>query len=177
MKLENNDAYLCDSCKKVGYCLQRAIRNSVQIKQPYIALPISPFIIDNSPISDREIVHWVPIRTNVKDANTKFGKKLQQAHELFHQDEFEQASYMYQDMLETRNDCDEIKIGLAASFYFLKKYEEAFLIVTKLADYFHKSIPNRLANECEEKLKELDIRKEKSNLISLNRISILEKMK
>ena len=60
-----------------------------------------------------------------------FGKKLQQAHDLFHQQEFEQASYVYQDILETRNDCDEVRIGLAAAFYFLGKYINLKLLKNK----------------------------------------------
>ena len=83
-------------------------------------MPIEPFVINTNLITERDISQWVPIRTTIKDANTNFGKKLQQAHELFHQDEFEQASYMYQDMLETRNDCDEVIVGLAAAFFFEK---------------------------------------------------------
>ena len=157
MKPNEIDYYLlCEPCKKLGYCMQKAIRESQQVvKQTFFGLPIPTIIIDNNPISDREIAQWVTIRTNIKDANTKFGKKLQQAHELFHQDEFEQASYMYQDMLETRNDCDEVKIGLAASFYFLHKFEDAANTAIMLSDSFHKSLPHRLANHCELKLEEL----------------------
>jgi hypothetical protein len=43
------------------------------------------------------------VRTDIKEATTKFGKKLKQAHDLFHQYEFEQASYMYLDINFPKN--------------------------------------------------------------------------
>ena len=149
-----NDAFMCPECRALGYCIQQAKRNSENAKRKYFGLPIEPFVINTNLITERDISQWVPIRTTIKDANTNFGKKLQKAHELFHQDEFEQASYMYQDMLETRNDCDEVIIGLAAAFYFLKKYEEASSVAIKLNNLLHNSFPYRFANYCETKLKE-----------------------
>ncbi len=58
----------------------------------------------------------VNIRTDIKEASTKFGKKLQQAHDLFHQDEFEQASYMYQDIIETRSDITDLNLSFVNRF-------------------------------------------------------------
>jgi len=146
------DSSLCDKCQQYGYCIAEDERNKLEaLLQKYKAEKLKKF----TPLTEREISQWVPIRTTIKDASTKFGKKLQQAHELFHQDEFEQASYMYQDMLETRNDCDEVMIGLAASFYFLKKYEEASSVAIKINDSFHNKFPYRFTNCCEIKLNEL----------------------
>ena len=48
---------------------------------------------DQTPITEREISNIVNVRTDIKEATTKFGKKLQQAHDLFHQDDFEQAKH------------------------------------------------------------------------------------
>jgi thioredoxin-like negative regulator of GroEL len=118
--------------------------------------------LENTGLTDREIAQWVPLRTMIKDANTKFGKKLQQAHELFHQDEFEQSNYMYQDMMETRIDCDEVFIGLSASFYFLKKYEEASASILKISNSLNRYYPNRLSIQCEKKLNE-----EKQEMINI----------
>lgn len=132
------DPFLCNRCQPYGYCLA-AVENYKLEK----------------PITEREISQWVPIRTSIKDATTKFGKKLQQAHELFHQDEFEQASYMYLDMYETRNDCDEVKIGLAASFFFLKRYEDAAGYALKLNYFFNMDFTNKFINLCELKSKEI----------------------
>lgn len=145
------DPFLCERCQPFGYCLESAGRKNNYKSIAEIQTQIK---LENTGLSDREIAQWVPIRTTIKDANTKFGKKLQQAHELFHQDEFEQSNYMYQDMMETRNDCDEVIIGLSASFYFLKKYEEASSTILKL-DTSHKlQYPNRFSIQCEKKLSE-----------------------
>ena len=142
----NEHPFLCNRCQPYGYCLA-AVEN----------------FKENSPLSDRQIAQWVPIRTTVKDATTKFGKKLQHAHDLFHQDEFEQASYMYQDMLETRNDCNEVKIGLAVCFYFLKRYEDAAGVAMKVNLFFNNDFLNKFINQCELKTKVETIEKNKND--------------
>jgi hypothetical protein len=153
------DPFLCERCQPFGYCLESAGRKKKSLSIDEIQKQIK---LENTGLTDREIAQWVPLRTTIKDANTKFGKKLQLAHELFHQDEFEQANYMYQDMLETRIDCDEIVIGLSASFYFLKKYEEASSTILKLSSLSNQHYPNRFSIQCEIKLKKE--KKEKINI-------------
>ncbi len=143
------DLLLCERCRPFGYCLESAGRENNYKSKTEIEKQIK---LETTGLTDREIAQWVPLRTTIKDANTKFGNKLQQAHELFHQDEFEQANYMYQDMLETRNDCDEVIIGLAASFYFLKKYDEASSTILKLSISHKLHYPNRFSIQCENKL-------------------------
>ncbi len=154
------DPFLCERCQPFGYCLESASRkNNHLLSVDEIDKQIK---LETIGLTDREIAQWVPLRTTIKDANTKFGEKLQQAHELFHQDEFEQANYMYQDMLETRNDCDEVVIGLSASFYFLKKYEEACSTILKLRNSVNLHYPNRFSIQCEKKLN--DEKKEMINI-------------
>jgi len=153
------DPFLCERCQPFGYCLESAGKKKNLLSIVEIQKQIQ---IENTGLTDREIAQWVPLRTTIKDANTKFGKKLQQAHELFHQDEFEQANYMYQDMLETRNDCDEVIIGLSASFYFLKKFEEASSTIFKLNISHKLQYPNRFSIQCENKLNE-----EKKEMINI----------
>ena len=168
------DPFLCDRCQPFGYCLESAGRKN---NYKSIAEIQKEKKLENTGLTDREIAQWVPLRTMIKDANTTFGKKLQQAHELFHQDEFEQANYMYQDMLETRNDCDEVIIGLSASFYFLKKYEEASSTILKLNISHKLYYPNRFSIQCEKNLStekkemiNIEAEIESNNLIKINAI-------
>jgi hypothetical protein len=155
------DPFLCERCQPFGYCLESAGRKNNSFSIDEIQKQIQ---LENTGLTDREIAQWVPLRTTIKDANTTFGKKLQQAHELFHQDEFEQASYMYQDMLETRNDCDEVIIGLSASFYFLKKYNEAYSAILNLRNPVNDHYSNRFSIQCEKKLNE-----EKKEMITVGK--------
>jgi len=168
------DPFLCERCQPFGYCLESAGKNKNSFSIDEIQKQIK---LENTGLTDREIAQWVPLRTTIKDANTKFGKKLQQAHELFHQDEFEQACYMYQDMFETRNDCDEVVIGLSASFYFLKKYDEASAAIFKLRNPVNDQYPNRFSIQCENKLneekKEMTNIEEKIEAKQLNKIKNL----
>jgi thioredoxin-like negative regulator of GroEL len=147
-KEDIDDPFLCPECRTLGYCKEKVKSVALQTARKYLKNIV--------PATEMEISQWVPLKTQIKEVNTKFGKKLQQAHELFHQDEFEQASYMYQDMLETRNDCDEIKIGLSASFYFLHKYDEAITTAIKLDDSLNRYFPSRFAMQCEIKAREID---------------------
>jgi hypothetical protein len=148
---KEEDPFLCDKCQSLGYC--REARNRKITEELRHKLSLSK-IKKQIPLTEREISHWVPLRTGIKDASTKFGKKLQQAHELFHQDEFEQASYMYLDMLETRNDCEEAKIGLAASLFFLHQYEASASAALKINSIYKSDWPMRFAHLCEIKLLE-----------------------
>ena len=137
-----NKNLLCDDCKKLGYCI---LLVPVEVPEKYL--------------TDREIRNQVPIRSNDRDVSKKFLGKLQEAHDLFHQEEYEQASYLYQDMLTTRSSCDEAKIGLAASFYFLKKYEEAAAMATRIGGGYTYNFGNELIKTCEKKVKEIQTEK------------------
>lgn len=135
----SEDPFLCPECSKFGYCIRRAQNNiSERIEKHF---------------GEQEVRNKVPIKSVSRDAFGKFGKKLQQAHDLFHQGEFEHASYLYLDMLESRNDCDEVKIGLAACLFFLEKYEEAFGISNKLSGVMYDTFKNSFTNLCIEKIK------------------------
>ena len=134
-----DDPFVCPECRKAGYCIERA-KSKTQL---YVEVP---------ELNDNDIVKYVPVKTTIKDASTKFEKKLQQAHDLFHQDEFEQASYIYADMLETRNDCNEIIIGLAASLYFLNKIDEAASTILKLDHWYENGFRDKFISVCESKI-------------------------
>jgi len=126
--------FLCDECQQLGYCRQNresAVESLLPKYYKFLSLP-NP---DRHLLEDVEIMNIVPVKTMVKDHNTVSGKKLQQAHDLFHQHEFEQASYLYRDLLMQRADYTEATVGLAASYYFLKQYEEASSIASTLSDY------------------------------------------
>lgn len=124
------DPFLCDKCQKHGYCIEKIsknininelVPNSKIISNSTVSAPFS----ESSPITEREISNIVNVRTDIKERSTRLGKKIQMAHDLFHQDEFEQASYMYLDIIETRTDISEAWRGLCVSFYFLGKYDDA----------------------------------------------------
>ncbi len=157
---DDDVALLCDRCKSYGYCVERrnrAARGSMYQE----GLPV----FDDSDIKEREISNMVHVRTDVSEFSSRFGKKLQQAHDLFHQDEFEQASYMYLDILETRNDCKEAWRGVCASFYFLGKYEEAVAACMNLSSWLESSFVSRFISGCELKIRQEGIKNDSQILI------------
>lgn len=133
-----DDPFVCPECRKVGFCINRAKRRN-------------QFIADFPVLEVRNIVNHVPVKTSIREAATNFGKKLQQAHDLFHQDEYEQASYLYADMITSRKDCNEIIIGLAASLYFLNKIEEAATIILNLPEWHDNRFRDKFIALCESK--------------------------
>ncbi len=169
-------SFLCDECKPLGYCrkyTKTKENNYTVISRAEGNFQLPPGLFDNNTnpslqitdltksLTDTEIKNWVNVRTDNKEANTKFGRKLQQAHDLFHQDEFEQASYLYLDILQTRNDCEEAWKGIAAAYYFLGKYADAESSSAVLNNRFDNGFNERFTKKCEKML--LQIEKDKSN--------------
>ena len=150
---ENSDPLLCSECQKHGYCTAKFYKHPAT--NELIPIPNSKSnkrglkLDDQTPITDREISNLVNVSTDIKEASTKFGKKLQHAHDLFHQDEFEQASYMYLDIIETRADITEAWKGLLACFYFLGKYDEAISVSMYNILRIDSSFIDKLVNTCE----------------------------
>lgn len=153
---DSEDPLLCSKCKEHGYCTAKFYKHPATNKLipiPYIESNVRGIKLDDqTPITEREISNIVNVRTDIKEATTKFGKKLQHAHDLFHQDEFEQASYMYLDIIETRTDITEAWRGICASFYFLGKYDEAVAACLNSNTRLDSSFVKRFMKGCEGKI-------------------------
>ena len=139
---------LCEDCKHLGFC-KRALGNG-RGGLAYVSREIGRLGPQDrsDPLTQGELSRWVPVRTTVKDATSDFGRRLQQAHDLFHQEEYEQASYMYLDMMLGRADCDEVRVGLAACFFFLGRFDEAVVIASELSNSLHMDFPSRFEWLC-----------------------------
>jgi tetratricopeptide (TPR) repeat protein len=109
----------------------------------------------NKLLPDSQICNWVPIRYMAQDSSTPSGKKLSQAHELFHQDEYQDALDLYKELLETRNDFQEAWIGLAVTQYMLGKYDEALTASYRLHEWRYRAFLNIFSKQCELKSKNL----------------------
>jgi len=155
---DSEDPFLCSQCQKHGYCIAKFYKHPATnelIPIPNIESNILSIKIDDqTPITEREISNIVNVRTDIKEATTRFGKKLQHAHDLFHQDEYEQASYVYLDIIETRTDITEAWRGVCASFYFLGKYDEAVSTSLNPNARLESSFLNRFVKGCEGKMGE-----------------------
>jgi hypothetical protein len=178
LKLEsdNEHSILCSECKMFGYCTKyyyldektnqlQPIENNSIYKEPI------SHINSNGLLGKNEISELVNLRTEIKEGNTGLVRKIQNAHDLFHQDEFEQASYLYQDIVATRSDIQEAWRGLLACFYFLGKYDEAISLSMYNILRIDSSFIDKLVNTCEYLLNEENDLKENTYLNDSNSFS------
>jgi tetratricopeptide (TPR) repeat protein len=107
----------------------------------------------NKLLPDSQICNWVPIRYMAQDSSSPSGKRLSQAHELFHQDEYQNALDLYKELLETRNDFQEAWIGLAVTQYMLGNYDEALTASYRLHEWRYRAFLNIFSKQCELKSK------------------------
>ena len=165
---------LCSDCKKLGYCRLYGSPNTATkttIKKPNEVPPIivqtkpKPFVYWETIITENHIANWVPIRARVTGKLSSSGKKIQQAHELFHQHEFEHASYIYRDLLEGRNDYHDAWLGLAVSFFFMQQYEEATVAMQHLDGTIYDDNVNSFLTLCSKKAEELALAQQQAALL------------
>jgi hypothetical protein len=148
-----NNPFLCDSCQQLGYC--RKSREAVITEMlPKYYKVLSELNLEYHFMKVSEVNNFVPIKTMVRDRHTVAGKKLQQAHDLFHQDEFEQASYLYRDLLTQRADYQEAAVGLAASYFLMKQYEQAAAVASGIDHFEFKKHLSDFLDACERLSKE-----------------------
>jgi len=142
-----NDPFLCSDCQKLGYC-RKSREGVIEDLLPKYYEVLSKHNPEHHYMKDIDITNLVPVKTMVKDFMTTAGKKLQQAHDLFHQKEYEQASYLYRDLLTQRADYHEAVIGLAVCYYFMKQYEEAASIALSINHYSFDRYASQFIDTC-----------------------------
>jgi tetratricopeptide (TPR) repeat protein len=106
-------------------------------------------------LTDFQICNWVPLRYIAQDSTTQGGIRLNQAHELFHQDNYEAALNLYKEILETRDDFHEAWIGLAASHYMLGNYDEALTASYNLQKNWAPPFITNFSKQCELKSRQM----------------------
>jgi hypothetical protein len=158
---DNEDPFLCAKCQQHGYCIEKFYKhpNTNELMPiPQIKSKDADLFNweNNAPATESEISNMVNVRTDINEASNRLGKKLQQAHDLFHQDEFEQASYIYLDIIETRTEISEAWKGICASFYFLGKYEEAVAASMNRNTSISSSFMNKFIKACEMKMNQAE---------------------
>jgi tetratricopeptide (TPR) repeat protein len=97
---------------------------------PAMKMPIEDvFKNHKEPFQVKRLKHLVPFKAYQRSSPSI---QLQKAHDLFHQDQYEEAIELYKELLITRNDLDEAKAGLAISYFILENYEMAEAVVAEL---------------------------------------------
>jgi len=147
--------FLCDDCQQLGYCRktrEASVEDLLAKYYQYLSVPNKEYHF----MKDADIINLVPVKTTVKDYYSTAGRKLQQAHDLFHQDEFEQASYLYRDLLMQRVDYNEAGLGLSVCYYFMKQYDEAASIATSISRFSYNDHLSSFLDACERAAREVE---------------------
>ena len=166
-----NNPFLCDSCQQLGYC--RKSREAVieEMLPKYFEVLSKPNT-EYHYMKYTYIDNMVPIKTMIRDSNTVAGKKLQQAHDLFHQGEYEQASYLYRDLLTQRADYQEAAVGLAASYFYMQQYEDAATVASGINHFDFNKHLSKFLDACERANRHT----EKSKKVLIKQNCSIEKM-
>lgn len=90
------------------------------------------FIINDKPFDLNKLKRYVPIRIEYYSMSSSSDKALQEAHDLFHQDEIENARYLYKEFVQSRNDSQEGWLGLTICNFILGDYENAYITSSNL---------------------------------------------
>ena len=106
-----------------------------------------------------KLKNYVPLK--VEHQSSTPSPELQAAHDLFHQDKYEEAKFKYSDLLQTRNDLQEAWLGLTISNFILGDYEGAYIASSKLLVYQYRDLINYI-----EKYRQNDSKSENDFYIS-----------
>jgi hypothetical protein len=150
----DDHSQLCSRCQQHGYCTEKYVKDSrtnqlLPIRTDSTTGKYDSIHYTKKPLLKSDICNIVNVRTEIKEAASALGKRLQYAHDLFHQDEFEQASYVYQDIIETRCDITEAWRGLVACLFFLGKFQEAASLCVSPKVNLDTSFTNPFVETCE----------------------------
>ena len=165
--LFENAAFLCEECQKLGYCKARA-RDFTHGHTPERKAPAPTPLPASSPpsfgrslpaMSEREIRFWVPLSSGVATGSS--GRILQKAHSLFHEEEYELSSYLYRDLLQSRNDYQEALVGLAAALYLMRQYDEAAVVAARITATEHTPYAERFLKSCEKAVVQRVVKKQR----------------
>jgi hypothetical protein len=106
-----------------------------------------------------KLKNYVPLK--VEHQSSTPSPELQAAHDLFHQDKYEDAKFKYTELLQSRNDFQEAWLGLTISNFILRDFESAYIASSKLLVYQYRDLIRYI-----EKYRQNDSRSENEFYIS-----------
>jgi hypothetical protein len=93
-------------------------------------------------IDINRLKRFVPIRMDYYSLTSDNSEVLQEAHDLFHQDEYEKAKLIYKDLLNSRNEIQEAWVGLTICNFIIGDYENAYIASSNLYQWRYRDLIN-----------------------------------
>lgn len=100
------------------------------------------FVGSENPLDFNQLKRHVPIKIEYHSFSSLSDKKIQKAHDFFHQDEFEKSRALYKDFLQSRNDSQEAWLGLTICNFILGDYEKAYISSSNLYTWRYRDLIN-----------------------------------
>ena len=100
------------------------------------------FLGPEKPLDYSKLKNYVPMR--VEHHSHTPATELQEAHNLFHQDQYEEAKLIYSDLLQSRNDFQEAWLGLTMCNFILGDLEGAYIASSNLFIFRYRDLINYL---------------------------------
>jgi hypothetical protein len=100
------------------------------------------FTINDKPFDLNKLKRYVPMRIEYYSMSSSSDKALQEAHDLFHQDEIEKARNLYKEFVQSRNDSQEAWLGLTICNFILGDYENAYITSSNLFFWRYRDLIN-----------------------------------
>ncbi len=93
-------------------------------------------------IDIKRLKRFVPIRMDYYSLTSDTSEVLQEAHDLFHQDEYQKAKLIYKDLLNSRNEIQEAWVGLTICNFIIGDYENAYIASSNLYQWRYRDLIN-----------------------------------
>ena len=100
------------------------------------------FTVKDKPLDINKLKRYVPMRIEYYSMSSSSDKTLQDAHDLFHQDEIEKARDLYKEFVQSRNDSQEAWLGLTICYFILGDYENAYITCSNLYLWRYRDLIN-----------------------------------
>ena len=100
------------------------------------------FVISGMEFDFKQLKRHVPVKIETHSFSSTSDTFLQKAHDLFHQDEFENSKAIYKDFLQSRNDSQEAWLGLTICNFILGDYENAYISCSNLHNWRYRDLIN-----------------------------------
>ena len=119
----DGNLFLCDECKKLGYCRDAALR---RLRMPEKVYDLNDY---------KNMIPLTALNSMALHNNNYAAGTLQKAFDAFHQDDYETAIHLFRMIINDNANLREANLFAAISYFFYNDYESAARFMGYYGDY------------------------------------------